>query len=63
MIRSLVQNIAGVALDVVVMAAIATISLRVIGGNLGVFLVLSVVGISWNVLIFLWWAPRIFPSY
>lgn len=62
-IRPMVQNIAGVALDVVVTAAIATISLRVIGGNLGVFLVLSVVGILWNVLIFLWWAPRIFPSY
>ncbi len=62
-IRPMVQNIAGVALDVVVIAAIATISLRVIGGNLGIFLVLSVVGILWNVLIFLWWAPRIFPSY
>jgi ESS family glutamate:Na+ symporter len=62
-IRPMVQNIAGVALDVVVMSAIATISLSVIGGNLGVFLVLSVVGILWNVLIFLWWAPRIFPSY
>ncbi|NJL45228.1 MAG: sodium:glutamate symporter [Leptolyngbyaceae cyanobacterium SM2_3_12] len=62
-IRPMVQNIAGVALDVVVMAAIASISLRVIGSNLGVFLVLSIVGILWNVLIFLWWAPRIFPSY
>ncbi len=61
-IRSMVQNIAGVALDVVVAAAIASISLQVIGGNLAVFLILSVVGISWNVLIFLWWAPRIFPT-
>lgn len=62
-IRSMVQNIAGVALDVVVVAAISSISLRVIGGNLGVFLILSGVGILWNVLVFLWWAPRIFPSY
>ena len=62
-IRSMTQNIAGVALDVVVIAAIASISLRVIGGNLGVFLVLSVVGIAWNVLVFLWWAPRVFPTY
>jgi ESS family glutamate:Na+ symporter len=62
-IRSMVQNIAGVALDVVVISAIATISLSVIGGNLAVFLTLSIVGILWNVLIFLWWAPRIFPSY
>lgn len=62
-IRPMVQNIAGVALDVVIVAAIASISLRVIGGNLGVFLILSIVGILWNVLIFLWWAPRIFPSH
>ena len=62
-IRPMVQNIAGVALDVVVTAAIATISLRVLGGNLGVFLTLSIVGILWNVLCFWWWAPRIFPSY
>lgn len=62
-IRPMVHNIAGVALDVVIIAAIASISLRVIGGNLGVFLILSIVGILWNVLIFLWWAPRIFPTY
>lgn len=62
-IRPMVQNIAGVALDVVVISAIASISLRVIGGNLGVFLILSIVGIAWNVLVFLWWAPRIFPTY
>ncbi|GAB4149906.1 MAG: sodium/glutamate symporter [Cyanobacteria bacterium J069] len=62
-IRSMVQNIAGVALDVVVIAAIASISLRVIGGNLGVFLTLSILGILWNVLMFLWLAPRIFSSY
>ncbi|WOD37676.1 sodium/glutamate symporter [Nodosilinea sp. E11] len=62
-IRPMVQNIAGVALDVVVISAIASISLRVIGGNLGVFLILSVVGIAWNVLCFLLWAPRIFPSF
>ncbi|HEY9814811.1 MAG TPA: hypothetical protein V6D20_03255 [Candidatus Obscuribacterales bacterium] len=62
-IRPMVQNIAGVALDVLIVAAIASISLQVIGANLGVFLVLSVVGVLWNVLIFLWWAPRVFPTY
>lgn len=62
-IKPLMKNIAGVALDVVVITALASISLTVIGGNLGTFLVLSVVGILWNVLIFLWLAPRIFPSY
>lgn len=62
-IRPMTQNIAGVALDVVVVAAIASISLSVIGGNLGVFLTLSIVGIAWNVFAFLWWAPRVFPTY
>jgi ESS family glutamate:Na+ symporter len=62
-IRPMIQNIAGVALDVVVIAAIASISLRVIGGNLGVFLTLSILGILWNVLVFLWLAPRLFSQY
>jgi glutamate:Na+ symporter, ESS family len=57
------KSIAGVSLDVVVITALASISLTVIGGNLGTFLILSVLGILWNVLIFLWFAPRIFPDY
>lgn len=61
-IQPLMKNIAGVALDVVVVAALASISLQVIGSNLGIFLILSVVGIAWNVLFFLYFAPRIFPD-
>lgn len=62
-IRPLMQNIAGLALDVVVVTALASISLQVIGSNLGVFIILSIVGIAWNVLFFLYYAPRIFPNY
>ncbi|PSN19271.1 sodium:glutamate symporter [filamentous cyanobacterium CCP5] len=62
-IQPLMKNIAGLALDVVVVTAIASISLLVIGSNLGVFVILSVVGISWNVLFFLYYAPRIFPDH
>jgi ESS family glutamate:Na+ symporter len=62
-IRPLMANIAGLALDVVVVTALASISLSVIGSNIGVFLTLSIVGIAWNVLFFLYFAPRIFPSY
>lgn len=61
-IQPLMKNIAGVALDVVVVAALASISLQVIGSNLGVFLILSIVGITWNILFFLYYAPRIFPN-
>ncbi|MEO0348545.1 MAG: sodium/glutamate symporter [Cyanobacteria bacterium P01_A01_bin.15] len=62
-IQPLMKSIAGLALDVVVVAALASISLQVIGDNLGVFLILSVVGITWNILFFLYYAPRIFPDH
>ncbi|OKH15189.1 sodium/glutamate symporter [[Limnothrix rosea] IAM M-220] len=62
-IPRLTKNIAGMALDVVVVTALASISLKVIGGNLGIFLVLSVVGIVWNISFFLYFAPKIFPDY
>ncbi|AFY36923.1 sodium/glutamate symporter [[Leptolyngbya] sp. PCC 7376] len=62
-IPELTKNIAGMALDVVVVTALASISLKVIGGNLGIFLTLSVVGILWNVTFFLFYAPKIFPDH
>ncbi len=62
-IPRLTKNIAGMALDVVVVTALASISLTVIGGNLGVFLTLSIAGIAWNILFFIYFAPRIFPDY
>lgn len=62
-IPSLMKSIAGLALDVVVVTALASISLKVIGSNLPTFVILSVVGILWNVLIFLYFAPRIFPDH
>ena len=62
-IQPLMKNIAGLALDVVVVTALASISLQVIGSNLGVFLILSVVGIAWNLLFFLYYAPRLFPDH
>ena len=62
-IRRLQERIAGVALDLLVVTALATINLAVLGANLGVFLILSVVGITWNVLAFIYLAPRILPVY
>lgn len=62
-IEPLMKNIAGLALDVVVITALASISLQVLGSNLGVFTILSVAGITWNVLFFLYFAPRIFPDH
>ena len=62
-IRRLQESIAGVALDILVVTALATINLAVLGANIGVFLTLSIVGILWNVLAFIYLAPRILPVY
>jgi len=62
-IRNLQERIAGVALDLVVVTALASIKLEVLGANLPVFLSLSLVGIIWNILAFMYLAPRILPSY
>ena len=62
-IRRLQERIAGVALDLLVVTALASINLAVLGANIGVFLILSVVGIAWNVLAFVYLAPRILPLY
>ncbi len=62
-IEPLMKSIAGVALDVVIVTALASISLSVLGTNLGPFLILSVVGIVWNVAVFVYLAPRLIPTY
>lgn len=62
-IRNLQERIAGVALDLVVVTALASIKLEVLGANLPTFLSLSIVGIVWNILAFIYLAPRILPSY
>ncbi|HHP7230325.1 MAG TPA: sodium/glutamate symporter [Xenococcaceae cyanobacterium] len=62
-IRRLQERIAGVALDIVVVTALASINLTVIGANLGVFLSLAIVGIIWNILAFIYLAPRMLPVY
>ncbi|MDK3159727.1 sodium/glutamate symporter [Kamptonema cortianum] len=62
-IRRLQERIAGVALDVVVVTALASINLTILGANLGVFLTLSLAGIIWNVWAFLYLGPRLLPTY
>jgi glutamate:Na+ symporter, ESS family len=59
----LMNRIAGVALDVTVVTALASISLTVLGANLAPFLILAVVGVAWSIFAFVYLAPRIFPSY
>ncbi len=59
--RALQERIAGVAIDVVVATAIAVINLTVLSNNIGVFLSLAIAGIIWNIVAFIYLAPRIIP--
>lgn len=61
--RDLIVRIQGFSLDVLILSAIATLSLTIIGENLIPFLTLALVGITWNVVAFIYLAPIMFPSY
>lgn len=60
--REMIKRIQGLALDFLVLSAIATLSLRVIGANIGPFLILALVGITWNVFGFLLLAKYMIPK-
>ena len=57
--RQQIAHIGGLALDVIIVAALATLSLSAIGEYLLPFTVLAVLGIGWTTLAFWWLAPKI----
>ncbi|WP_067725134.1 sodium/glutamate symporter [Oceanobacillus damuensis] len=61
--RQMVSRIQGFSLDVLILAAIGTVSLDVIGSHFIPFLLLAIAGIAWNVIAFFVLAPRIIPTY
>jgi len=61
--RQMQERIGGVAIDLVIVTAIAGINLTILGDNLGVFVTLSLVGIIWNIFAFVVIAPRIIPIH
>lgn len=61
--RPLINRIGGVALDITIITALATISLSTIGANWAPFLILSIGGIAWNLFVFLVLGPRLLPSF
>ncbi len=61
--RSWIERIGGFALDVTIVAALASLSLKVLGSYLGAFLLLAACGIAWNILFFIYLAPRMIPTY
>ncbi|GHC83596.1 sodium:glutamate symporter [Nocardiopsis terrae] len=58
-----VERIQGMSLDVLVIAAMATLSLQAIADNIVAFAVLSVAGVLWCLFAFLFLAPRIMPDH
>lgn len=60
---NLISMISGFALDVLLVSALATLSLDVIGDNFIPFLLIIFVGIAWNLFAFLYLGPRMIPDY
>lgn len=61
--RQMQERIGGVAIDVVIITAIAGLDLTILGDNLEVFISLSLIGIIWNIFAFVVIAPRIIPVH
>ncbi|MYL50811.1 sodium:glutamate symporter [Halobacillus litoralis] len=61
--RRMINRIQGLALDVLILTAISTVSLDVIGEYLVPFVILAAAGIAWNLFGFLVLAPRMIPQY
>lgn len=61
--RDLIVRIQGFSLDVLIVSAIATLSLGIIGENIIPFFILALVGITWNLFAFIYLGPLMFPSY
>src|SRR5699024_10354228 len=61
--RQMIMRIPGFSLDILIMSAIATSSLDVIGSYIVPFLLLPIVGLAWNVFGLFFLAPRILRTY
>ena len=58
-----VERIQGMSLDVLIIAAMATLSLQAIADNIAAFAILSLSGVLWSLFAFLVLAPRIMPNF
>lgn len=61
--RPTMQRVGAISLEVVILSAIATISLSAISSNLAPFLILAGAGLAWNLAVMLVLAPRIFSEF
>lgn len=59
--RRTVTDITGLALDILIAAAIGTMSLAALGANIPSLVILTVIAFAWSVVGMLWLGPRIHP--
>jgi glutamate:Na+ symporter, ESS family len=61
--RRTVNDITGLSLDILIVAAIGTLSLTTLGANIPSILILTVLSVAWSVTGLLWLGPRFFPEH
>lgn len=61
--RNIIMMISSLALDILIISAVATVSLAVLGSYFVPFLLIAAAGIAWNLFAFLVLAPRLIPRY
>lgn len=61
--EDIISKISGLALDILLVSSLATLSLEVIGDNLIPFILISIVATIWNVFALLYLAPRMLPDH
>ena len=61
--RRTVNDIAGLCLDILIAAAIGTLSLAALGANVPALIILTAIALSWSVFGMLWLGPRIHPEH
>ncbi|RQW22928.1 sodium:glutamate symporter [Bacillus sp. C1-1] len=61
--RKTISRIQGLALDLLIISAIASLSLTVIGDHIVPFILLALAGIISNIVFFLWLGPKMIPTY
>ncbi|MDO5634752.1 MAG: sodium:glutamate symporter [Micrococcus sp.] len=61
--RGVMERIQGLALDILIIAALATLSLSAVADNIAPFAILALMGIVWNVVVLLVFAPRFIRTF
>lgn len=61
--RNTIKTLSAIALDLLIITAIGTMSLSAIGHDIGTFVTLAVVGVAWIIFAFFTLAPRFFHRH